>query len=221
MLFPTLKNKKSAEINLNESAKKWLAKQGTRFNDPAINPFNDPVICVEMVEEVHQELGVDFSYGSYMEDRSFLWRGSYLEESGTFIHLGVDLSVPRDTSVAIDFDAEVVLVDYDYPEIGGWGKRVVVRHKTKDIYLIYAHLDRDIHVKAGDNLSKSQVFAKVGHAPYNGNWWPHLHVQVLTKAAYDKAMEEDFLELDGYGLAEDMDLLKKDFPDPMGFIEVK
>jgi murein DD-endopeptidase MepM/ murein hydrolase activator NlpD len=221
MIFPTLKNKKSARINLNESAKKWLAKQGNRFSGPCANPFNDPVICTEMVEDLHKELGVDFSYGGYMEDRSFVWRGSYLEEPSTFIHLGVDLNAPRGTSIAIDFDAEAILVDDDYPEIGGWGTRVVVKHKMKDVYLIYAHLDRKIAVKTGDSLSKSQVFAAIGHTPYNGNWFPHVHVQILTKTAYDKAMEDDFLELDGYGSSKDMDLLKKEFPDPMGFIEVE
>lgn len=97
----------------------------------------------------------------------------------------------------------------------------MVRHKREGVYLIYAHLDRDIAVKAGQSLSKGQIFATVGYAPYNGNWFPHVHVQVLTPAAYDKAMEEDFLELDGYGAAKDIGRLKNDFPDPMGYVEVE
>ena len=161
MLFPELKNKSFVVLNLDAEARKWCTE-----NDIVVtaknNPLNDPTICQKMVDAVHQKSSKDFSYGGWMEDRSFLWKGSYLENEQKFIHLGVDFNVPVGTKVAADFGAEVVRIDSDYPEQGGWGTRIIVRHDSLPICMIYAHLDPSVMCKVGDILKPGDIFAKVG-----------------------------------------------------------
>jgi murein DD-endopeptidase MepM/ murein hydrolase activator NlpD len=225
MIFPTLKNKAYGYINLNEAAKSWAARQSGRYAGRADNPLNDPAICAQMVEDFHGEHGWGFSFGGWLEDRSFVWRGSYLEKAGTFTHLGIDYNAPAGTEVAVDFDAEVLFVDSDYPEIGGWGSRVIMKHKTEDVYFIYAHLDytyldRATEALAGMDLEKGEIFAKIGSAPYNGNWYPHVHVQVLSRAAFEAAADNHFESLDGYGHGVNLPGLAMEFPDPKRFIKL-
>lgn len=204
---------------MNLEAKVWLAENRVKAGE---NPLLDPEICQKMVLQAHQKYNLDFSYGGWPEDRSVLWHGSYLDAENSYIHLGVDINVPTGTEIAIDFDAEVVRIDDDYPEEGGWGPRVIVKNLSVPIYLIYAHLDREIKCKVGDSLKVGQVFAKVGKAPFNGNWFPHLHVQTIT-AEYYKNLEENnsWSELDGYGLYADISSNSKLFPDPLQFILLK
>src|SRR3989339_1541746 len=79
MLFPELKEKRFGYVNMNEAAKAWFAK----YPEPIVseNPLLDPATCQAMMNEVHAELGIDVSYGGWLEDRSTLWRGSYLDEA--------------------------------------------------------------------------------------------------------------------------------------------
>jgi len=218
VIFPELQNKKSCEVNLNKEAKLWVSER-TFSGDK--NPLLNPEICQSMVSDVHKKYGVDYSYGGFMEDRSFLWKGSYLEEGVKFIHLGVDLNVPAGTSVALDFNAEVVHIDDDYPEEGGWGPRVIVRHETGPVRCVYAHLDREITCKVGDKLKSGSIFAKVGEPPTNGNWFPHLHVQIVDADHFELLKSSNRLhELDGYGNEADKPDFKRNFRDPMDYVRL-
>ena len=212
MIFPKLSKHTFGYVNLDLEARQWAKEKKLRIEP---NPFLDPEMCDQMIKDVHQKYNLDFSYGGWMEDRSFLWKGSYLDQYNTYIHLGMDINVSAQTEVASLFDGEVILVDDDFPEQGGWGPRIIIKNITESIYLLYAHLDRDIKVRAGDLVKKDQIIAKVGKAPQNGNWFQHLHVQLITEE-YWKEMQKDglFSELDGYGTAEDVEINKQRFPDP-------
>lgn len=218
MIFPDLKDQRFGYVNLNLEAEDWLKNRKQSGEE---NPLLDPIVCQEMVAFVHKKYNLDFSYGGWMEDRSTLWKGSYLDQWNTFTHLGVDINVPAGTEISASFDAEVVKVDDDHSEDGGWGPRVILRHSSKPIYLIHAHLDRNIQCKVGDMLRKGQIFAKVGKAPDNGNWFPHLHLQTISKAHYDELEKEgSWAELDGYGLSEDVVENSAWFADPMEYISL-
>jgi len=216
MIFPELKGKKCGYVNLNLEAEKWVLAQGIS-SDP--HPLLDPAVCQKMVDAVHKKFSLDFSYGGWMEDRSFLWKGSYLDTDKTYIHLGVDINVPAGTKIAAAFDAEVVKIDDDYPEDGGWGPRVILKHASQPIYMIHAHLSKDISCKVGDTLKQGDVFAEVGKAPFNGNWFPHLHLQVISKAYFEELEKGDLWhELDGYGVSEETEENAVRFPDPLQYL---
>lgn len=217
MIFPTLKNKTFGYVNLNLESEKWMRDH--KAENGNVNPLLNPSFCQKMLQDVHKKYGLDFSYGGWMEDRSFLWKGSYLEKEKNFIHLGVDLNVPAGTEVVANFNAKVVKIDNDYPDDGGWGQRIIVKHISEPLYFIFAHLDSDIKCQVGDKLVTGQVFAKVGMAPYNGNWYQHLHVQTIS-AKYYLELEKTgtWDRLDGYGSIRDIEINAKRFIDPIRFI---
>ena len=219
MIFPKLKNYIFGYINLNLESKDWYEKMdiNTDNNNVLINPAK----CQEFIESVHKKYSLDFSYGGWMEDRSFIWKGWYMENEKIFTHLGLDINVPTGTEVATDFAAEVVKIDNDYPLDGGWGPHVILKHLSKPIYIIYAHLDQNIICKVGDKLDEGTIFAKVGHAPFNGNWFPHVHVQAISVDYYLEIEKNNAWEkFDGYGLRNDMELNAKKYRDPMEFISL-
>jgi murein DD-endopeptidase MepM/ murein hydrolase activator NlpD len=170
-----------------------------------------------MIDEVHRRCGVVWSYGGYMENRSNLWRGSYLEAAGNFLDLGVDCTAPRGTDIAVDFPAKVILADHDPDRDGGWGIRVFLA--LDGPVLVYAHL-QNVAVEPGQKLEPGAVFAEVGGPPDNGNWFPHLHVQAIRTGLFHEILLERFQELDGYGHPNAIDELQYDFPSPLPFLRV-
>ena len=221
MIFPNLKNKIFGYVNLNLEAKEWVVEKGISITEEN-NPFLNPKICEEFVNDLHKKYSLDFSYGGWMEDRTFIWQGGYLEKEKTFVHLGIDINVPAGSELATDFQAEVLKIDDDYPLDGGWGTYIILKNLEKDIYILYAHLDKNILCKVGEILNKDIVFAKVGKDPFNGNWFPHVHVQVIDIDYYSELEKNnDWEKFDGYGSKDDKELNAKRHKDPIEFISLK
>jgi murein DD-endopeptidase MepM/ murein hydrolase activator NlpD len=205
-------------VNLNSWALVWQKYQNRRHSGQ--NPLLNPWKCQEMLDYYYTLHGFDYSYGGYLEDRSTLWRDSYLARRKTFLHLGVDFNAPAGTPVAVDRHCQVVLLDDDIPEVGGWGTRVMFNVSHTDAVLIYAHLAKDVSCKVGDTLKPGDVFARIGTPNCNGYWYPHVHVQVMTMERY-REFKKDPQGLDGYGRVEDVQKLKKEFPNPMRYVNIR
>lgn len=193
LLFPQLADKNWAEINLNEWAKKLTLSPGSP------NPLLNPEYCEKWVNNLHKQQGINFSYGGYMEDRSILWAGHY-HQPDSMIHLGVDYNVPPTTHVTLPFDAALVCTEEDPDKVGGWGYRAI--YKTKDCYVIFAHLEY-VNGLVGSYYRKGHHVGSVGSHRVNGGWYPHLHVQ---------CMQEYDLSVDGYGSSRWG--LEQDYPNP-------
>ena len=219
MLFPAFDNQPVMGINLDREAAAWQARQPDAGAPEKPNPLLDPGICGQMVAQAHQRAGVAWSYGGYLENRSRLWRGSYLEKSGNFMHLGVDFNVPQGTAIVANFSAGLVVVDNDHDPDGGWGERIILRPDglEQDVLLIYAHL-QEIRFKPGDRIPAGAVLAEVGGPPHNGNWHPHLHVQAIRRAQFEAVLVNQFQELDGYGHPSEQASLSQSFPDPLPLV---
>lgn len=220
MIFPTLSRSRCGYVHLDLAASAWLEENPGLYMGPLSNPFNDPHYCAVMVETLNADLGLAFSYGGWMEIRSTLWKDSYLQADQKFLHLGVDLNAPVDTEIAVDFNAEVVHVDDDHPEEGGWGPRVIFLHKKARVYVVYAHLGNDVTLKPGDKVKAGEVFAKVGHPKRNGGWYPHVHVQAVEDDVF-RVIEKNGLEtLDGYYWPNCIQRGAGMFPDPLQYIRL-
>lgn len=216
MLFFELAKKEFGYVNLNSAAKRWFLQNQISSNET--NPLLDPIICNQMVEDLHEQLGIDYSFGGWLEDRAALWRGSYLDQTASYLHLGVDFNVPAGTSVSAEHDAEVVRIDSDAPEEGGWGTRVILKPADGNEFLIYAHLDKKVDCRVGDRLHVGDTFASVGKAPFNGGWFSHLHVQCVDETFFQESLTKGLANLDGYGDITELPQMSRLFKDPLRFV---
>jgi hypothetical protein len=195
----------------------WRARYPARFAPGGPNPVLDPAVFSELLEEAHEAAGVRWSYGGYLEDRRHILAGSYLDATRSYLHLGVDFNVPEGTPVVPSTPSKVMLVDDDADRNGGWGPRVFLRRAVEgrpDVVAIFAHL-RAPRCRPGDELLPAQPFAVVGGPPSNGNWHPHLHVQLVRGDLFREMLLDRFQELDGYGHLSHRERLAIDFPDPL------
>lgn len=102
------------------------------------------------------------------------------------IHIGLDLSLPAGTPLHAPLDGVVhgfenAAAYHDY------GPVIVLRHRTDgpdpvEFYSLYGHLTCDSleGLRIGQHFARGQEFARVGNAPSNGDWWTHVHVQLVT-----------------------------------------
>lgn len=215
MLFPKLKNKTIGYLNLDTESKDL----GLKFQD--VSQFLDPNFCEDFVNRLHEKNKIDYSYGGWLEDRSYLWHGSYMEKEKNFIHVGVDFNVPYMTKVCSDVTGKVVIVDADYPDVGGWGNRVIIYIPKEKVYIIYAHLDKKGLPKVGDKIIPGSTIGFVGKTPNNGFWFPHLHVQVVEKVYFEERWKKDISLIDGYVRKEDLEKIYGKYIDPMNFVKMK
>ncbi len=224
-MFPTLKTKRwRGNVSFDRYAQMWLPQQyGYRPNPSPL--YTDPKVSLKMKTDLHRELGADCTWGGLWEDRSCMWAGGYMEETGAYIHLGIDYTVPARSPVCVDRHCKVVHVDNDYvpngaSNKGGWGGRVIVELIDKPVVLLYAHLAPKINCTKGDILLPGTVFAHIGTSAHNGGWSPHLHLQGITPEAWRLEYHPHLEKLDGYGTLERLPHLKKQFFDPSPYIEV-
>jgi hypothetical protein len=210
VLFPDLKNSRWAKVDLNA----LYAKQHYGF--PIISQCNDPEYCTSWVNDIARALGVDYTYGGYMEDRSYLWAGHYHDPS-RMRHLGIDYNVPAGTRVYYPFDvaaATVMHVLRDKDQDGGWGGRVIVRpHGVNHPWVIFAHLMHDYLPFEGDLLQRGSYIGTVATSSENGGWYPHLHLQCVAE---ELVFREGLDSIDGYGLNSEHD--SESFPNPEDFM---
>jgi hypothetical protein len=170
-----------------------------------------------------------------MEDRSFLWRDCYQESRKTW-HLGVDYWVPTGTEVRLPVAAGFTHSRVDEDKLGGWGGQVFAELPAWDhevwpwqgknaVFAIFAHLDKDgllSGLKYKQPIPSGTVVGKVAPRETNGGWEPHLHVQLVSWAAFHKmpsgSVSETLERVDGYGNL--YDCVDLDYPRPELMLEL-
>ncbi len=231
MIFPDYENGQFSYWNANEWAHRLSMKSldAMRFQEVThphpTNPhgksaFLDPVHKERLHQYAKEILRADVLYGGYLENRKYLWRGSYMEPS-KFIHLGLDFSAPAETGVCIDCAAELIQVYCDSPEESGWGTRLMFRLIDHPGYhLVFGHLRPSIlyEHRGDDRFSPGQIIGYLGGPEQNGGWASHLHVQAIYGDV--QPFLDDPTALDGYGEIDDLEALAWRYPDPMRFIKL-
>lgn len=216
-LFPTLSQVRVAQVDLNKAAQHWFSLN-ERSRSP--NLLLDPRHTQDMISELHQRLAVDWSWGSYLEDRRDLLAGSYLDQSAGYLHLGIDCNVAAGTPVVAPCEMTTLHLfdDKDAPQ--GWGPRIILSvdsgSRMGEI-VVLAHLAPLSHAP-GTTFAAGELIGVVGAPPFNGFWFPHLHIQCLSSQSYSRHEINDFAELDGYGHSRDRDSLSRDYPNPLWLI---
>src|SRR3989344_4960769 len=151
-----------------------------------------------------------------MQDRSRLWRGTYLEKTRLFLHLGVDCNVEAGVVVNAIADGTVVYVGDDTPLVGGWGGHIVqkIQFRGQPHALIYAHLG-DTFVSRDEKVCRGQRIGLTGNKTRNGFWRPHLHLQLVKGVDYVRAWHTFMSEeIDGYGKLDRLRYWAHRCPDP-------
>jgi len=162
-----------------------------------------------------RRLGRRVGLGRYGEARAFYASPAFAadpEQEGRTVHLGIDLFVEPGTPVRAPLEGTVhLLADNASPQ--DYGPLVVLRHQPReevDFFTLYGHLSTDTlpALRVGQRLAAGEAFARVGEPPTNGDWAPHVHVQLILDLL---GLGHDF---PGVARASEWDLWSALCPDP-------
>ena len=205
LLFPYLVGKWKTNICLNKYAKMIYADMDWS-NVFATNPFLNHNLFGEWINLLHKTLGVDYSWGGWLEDREEILDGTYLL-SGHKTHLGVDFWVPLHSTVYLPKTGILVQARYDPDTNGGWGGQAI--YEIDGLYVIFGHLtalpDKS---EIGKTHKAGSIVGTVADVDGSGGWYPHLHLQCMKKFEPD---------VDGYSKRHPF--IMDTFPDPVKFLK--
>lgn len=212
MIFKGLAGKPAVYVNLDAWYCRWALKNYGQL--PLTSPvYERPTECARMVEDCCAHYDVEWTFGGYMEHRGNVLAGSYLAPEKKFIHLGVDLNVRAGTGVYADRRLKVIGVERD-PSKGGWGTRLMARVVGFGLTAIYAHIRLLKPYAVGDIIDVNERFAVADGSATNGDWYPHVHVQVLTGEGEEYYLKHPD-QLDGYCSPCDLVRVQRLHADPL------
>jgi 4-aminobutyrate aminotransferase-like enzyme/Ser/Thr protein kinase RdoA (MazF antagonist) len=156
-------------------------------SDPADNaaePFGRRVF------DAMREANVSVGAGGYDEARLIYASDAYATGAVTderrTVHIGLDLTLPAGSPLHAPLDG-VVHGFEDAATRLDYGPVIVLKHEVPGadpvpFYTLYGHLDRPslAGLAIGQRIAAGERFAAIGAPPENGDWWPHVHFQIVT-----------------------------------------
>lgn len=99
------------------------------------------------------------------------------------VHMGLDVFLEAGSSVFAPLDAVVHSVAHNAAQFD-YGPCVVLEHKVAPeipgFYTLYGHLSLgSLNLKTGQVLKAGDRLGYIGNFPENGDWPPHLHLQIV------------------------------------------
>jgi len=136
-----------------------------------------------------------YGIGGYAEYRSFFYEHSKVFDSPRpgeeprRLHLGIDIWGEVGTPVFAFMGGMVHSFAFNN-RFGDYGATLILLHQLDGIgfYSLYGHISlRDINnIQGGQYVSRGQEIAHIGEANENGNWPPHLHLQIIHDLEMNK-----------------------------------
>lgn len=138
--------------------------------------------------------------------------GDHATDEHRTIHLGIDLFVPAGVPLHAPI-AGVVAAVADNAAPKDYGPVVLLRHEPDDapvFFTLWGHLDPEVleRLRPGDRLAPGDRVARVGAPPRNGDWAPHLHLQIVVDP-FDLGHD-----VPGVAPARERSVWRSWFPDP-------
>lgn len=134
----------------------------------------------------------DYQIGRYDETRPGMY-ATELFDGGREHHIGIDIGAPVGTPIRAIADGKIHSFRYEEEE-GGYGNLIISEHEitfprdathqwaglTKRIWILCGHLSNDSisELRMGEKLAKGQEYCRIGDRNENGNWEPHVHIQI-------------------------------------------
>lgn len=149
---------------------------------------NGPREVATAIDRLVERSGAALAAGRYQEHRGVYRSAAFADRSGAgerrTVHLGVDLFVPAGEPVYAPLDAIVYAVEYRQAPYD-YGGVVLLEHRTGDgvpFWLLAGHLAEATvrELRPGRRLHRGERFGTVGDVAENGEWPPHVHVQLFT-----------------------------------------
>lgn len=145
--------------------------------------LSDMEVLSKHIKDEMEKAGARYGMGGYNEDR-YLYSKSELfkGEEPRSIHLGLDIWGKAGTRVFVPLGGTVhSFANNKGP--GNYGPTIILQHQldTRVFYTLYGHLsDPDLAgLQEGKFLNRGELIGHIGKKEENGNWPPHLHLQVI------------------------------------------
>ncbi len=170
--------------------------QGLAFDLTAgsadLSEVGDPANTPKWTEAIFGRMaagGAQVGIGRYGEARRGYTSGAYRPEgSGAddwrTVHLGMDLFLTPGSPVFAPLDGMIHSVARnDRPQ--DYGPTIILRHEVPqagEFFTLYGHLSAESieGLSVGAPVAKGARVGTVGEASVNGNWPPHVHLQVIV-----------------------------------------
>jgi murein DD-endopeptidase MepM/ murein hydrolase activator NlpD len=146
--------------------------------------FKDTDRFSAFISEQLEKSGSRYGIGGYGEHRDIYSRSPHFDakEEPRRFHLGVDIWGPAGTPVYAFMGGRVHSVAYN-EGYGDYGATLILLHQLDAVmfYTLYGHLSMaDIKkFTAGQYVIRGQEIAHFGTPGENGQWPPHLHMQII------------------------------------------
>lgn len=159
--------------------------------------------------------GASIGINGYDEARVFYTSAAFagptpLSETRT-IHMAIDLTLPTGAALYAPL-AGVVHGFVDATDRLDYGPVIVLRHVANEtpFYTLYGHLSREslAGLRVGQPVKRGERIGWIGAAPINGDWWPHVHFQIITD------MLDIACNFNGSALASQREVWRSISPDP-------
>ncbi|HEX9955995.1 MAG TPA: peptidoglycan DD-metalloendopeptidase family protein, partial [Fibrella sp.] len=139
----------------------------------------------EYVSGKLREAGAVVGVGGYGENRIIYRNSGHFTPTGDeprTIHLGVDFWAKAGTPVFVPVDG-LVHSFADNSGYANYGPTIILEHQSEGFprYSLYGHLSRAslANLYEGKVVKAGEKLAELGPYPENGDWPPHLHIQLM------------------------------------------
>lgn len=135
------------------------------------------------INDILKNTGSKYGIGGYGEQRTLYRRSKLFDGSEPrTVHLGIDVWGKAGSKVYAPLGGIVHSFAFNN-NFGDYGATVILQHQleTKVFHTLYGHLSlKDLDkLKEGKFIIRGEVIGHFGEREENGDWPPHLHLQII------------------------------------------